>query len=146
MAVTAKQLNDMSPTELDNLFKTSPAGDIPVGKGRGTAIVNPEHRLGGLLAKFIHFFVWKGKVFDPVRGELKNEITFLGLDRIKARVYREDSWFDAKECIVLDYSKTSLLAKKIRDEMREVDPGVYLGLVFWNRTRFLYFALEFPQD
>jgi hypothetical protein len=145
MAVTAEQLNEMSPTELDNLFKTSPAGDIPVGKGRGTAIVNPEHRLGGILAKFIHFFVWKGKVFDPVRGELKNEITFLGLDRIKARVYREDSWFDGHECIVLDYSKTSLLAKKIRDEMREVDPGVYLGLVFWNRTRFLYFALEFPQ-
>jgi hypothetical protein len=29
--------------------------------------------------------------------------------------------------------------------MREVSPGVYLGIVYWDRTRILNFALEFPE-
>ena len=31
---------------------------------------------------------------------------------------------------MLDYSKTSLIAHWIRDEIREVSPGIYLGLVY----------------
>jgi len=59
-------------------------------------------------------------------------------------VYKGKSWFDNKECIVLDYSKTSLLAKHIRDEIRQIGPGLYLGVVFWDQTRTLNFALQFP--
>jgi len=29
----------------------------------------------------------------------------------------------------------------IRDEIREVEPGVYLGKVWWGKTRVLDFAL-----
>ena len=57
---------------------------------------------------------------------------------------RDQSWFDQKECIVLDYSKTSLLAQWIRDEIREVAPGIYLGMVYWGKKRLIDFALEFP--
>ena len=45
------------------------------------------------------------------------------------------------ETIVIDYSSTSLLARKVRDEIREVEPGVYLGLVWWGKRRLLDFAL-----
>ena len=43
---------------------------------------------------------------------------------------------------MLDYSDTSLIAHWIRDEIREVADGLYLGLVFWKRTRILYFSLR----
>ena len=54
---------------------------------------------------------------------------------MRAKVYKEASWFDGKETIVLDYSKTSFVARKVRDEIREVAPGLYLGLVFWEREK-----------
>jgi hypothetical protein len=37
----------------------------------------------------------------------------------------------------LDYSETSLLARCVRDEIREVADGLYLGLVFWKRRRII---------
>jgi hypothetical protein len=46
---------------------------------------------------------------------------------------------------VLDYSKTSLVAHYIRDEIREVSPGVYLGLVYWGQKKLIHFALKFPR-
>ena len=61
-----------------------------------------------------------------------------------AEVYKAPSLFDNKECIVLDYSKTSIVAEHIRDEIREIGPGVYLGLVYWNQTKTIHFALQFP--
>jgi hypothetical protein len=52
---------------------------------------------------------------------------------------------DNKECIVLDYSKTSLLAEHIRDEIRQIDPSTYLGLVYWDNKKTIHFSLQFPQ-
>ena len=64
---------------------------------------------------------------------------------MRAKVYKEASWFDGKETIVLDYSKTSLVAHWVRDEIREVAPRTYLGLVYWEKHKILHFALEFDQ-
>ena len=69
-----------------------------------------------------------------------------GLTFIVAEVYRGESWMDGNETIVIDYSKTSFLAQKIRDEIREIEPGVYLGKVWWGKTRILDFALEYKQN
>jgi hypothetical protein len=44
--------------------------------------------------------------------------------------------------VVLDYSKTSLVAKWIRDEIRLLSPNLYLGRVYWDEKPFLHFALE----
>ena len=70
-----------------------------------------------------------------------------GVHLIVARVYYTPSWIDGKECIVLDYSKTSLFARKIRDEIRLIDSAnrLYLGKVWWGKTRLVDFALRFPQ-
>ncbi|HSR41814.1 MAG TPA: hypothetical protein VLL48_06575, partial [Longimicrobiales bacterium] len=59
-------------------------------------------------------------------------------------VYMDESWFADGPAIILDYSKSSLVARKIRDEIREVGPGVYLGQVYWGRKRLILFSLEFP--
>ena len=53
----------------------------------------------------------------------RNRILAFGLDAIVAEVYKAASWFDNKECIVLDYSKTSLVAEHVRDEIRQIGPG-----------------------
>ena len=74
---------------------------------------------------------------------LRNKILPFGINAIIARVYKEASWLDGKECIVLDYSDTSLVAQWIRDEIREISSGVYLGKVYWGRQRLIDFVLEF---
>ncbi len=146
IALDLAQLIQMSPAQLDELFRTSPAGDIPQGEGKGTAIIAPGTELSEIAAKFIHLFAWQGKVFDPAAGILRNKILPVGLQAIIAKVYKDKSWFDEKECIVLDYSQTSLIAHWIRDEIREVSPGLYLGIVYWDKAKLINFALVFPQE
>ena len=145
MAVDIPQLMKMSQAELDDLFKASPAGDIPNGDAAGTAIIAPGTQLEETAAKFIHLMAWQGKVFDAAKGELRNKLLPFGVQAVIAKVYKGPSWYDGKECIVLDYSHTSLLAHWIRDEIRQVGDGVYLGIVFWAKKKLIDFALKFSK-
>ena len=144
MAVTASEMLKMSQAQLDDLFTQSPAGEIPSGEAKGTAIVAPGTTYTQNIADFVNHFAWQGKVFDQEKGVLRNKILPFGLNAIIAKVYKGPSWLDNKECIVLDYSETSLLAHWIRDEIREIESGVYLGKVYWSKKRLIDFALEFP--
>jgi hypothetical protein len=143
MAYDVSQLLKMSQAELDALFTASPPGEIPNGEANGTAIVAPGTTYTNEIAQFINHFAWQGKVFDASKGVLKNKILPFGLNAIIAKVYKGPSWLDQKECIVLDYSETSLIAQWIRDEIRQIGPGLYLGKVYWNRKRLIDFALQF---
>ena len=144
MAYTAPQLLSMSAQDLDNLFTSSPSGDIPNGEAEGTAIIASGTTFSPEIASIINIFVWQGKTFDAAHGTLRNRILAFGLSAIVAEVYKAASWFDNKECIVLDYSKTSLVAEHVRDEIRQIGPGIYLGLVYWKQTKTIHFALQFP--
>ena len=146
MQYTAAELLSMSQQELDDLFSSSPAGEIPNGEAEGTAIIASGTRFSAEIASLINIFAWQGKTFDAAHGILTNRILAFGLNAIVAEVYKGASWFDNKECIVLDYSKTSLVAKHIRDEIREIDSGTYLGLVYWDKARTIHFSLEFPSS
>jgi len=145
MSVTVERILTMSANELDDLFRHGEVGPIPNGEAAGTAIIAPGTPLEGPIAKFVHLVAWQGKVFDAQGGTLRNKILPLGLHAIVADVYREDSWFDNRDCIVLDYSKSSLIAQHIRDEIRRVGPGLYLGIVFWDRRKLMNFTLQFPS-
>ena len=145
MAITVPDLLKMSQTQLDELFTSSPTGDIPDGEGKGTAIIAPGTTYSQDIAEFINHFAWQGKIFDSQKGVLRNEILPFGLRAIIARVYKAPSWLDSKECIVLDYSETSLVAHWIRDEIRSISPGTYLGKVYWDKKRLIDFALEFKK-
>jgi hypothetical protein len=136
----------MSVEQLDDLFRNSAAGDIPTGKTDGTAIIAPGTNVSDDIARFVNHFTWKGKIFEPEKGELINRIGPLEHRLIVAKVFKGRSWFDNKECIVIDYSETSLIAKWIRDEIREVAPGIYLGLVYWGKKKLIHFALKFPAS
>lgn len=136
----------MSRSELDEIYKKAKPGKVPQGNTRGTAI------LGGgmmprLFSKAARMVAWQGKVFDIFSpdynsGVVVNKILPVGIHSIVAKTYRGESWMDGKDTIIIDYSDTSLLARQIRDEIREVEPGLYLGKVWWGKTRILDFALE----
>lgn len=143
MPYDVQQLLTMSQQRLDELFTGSEPGEIPDGEATGTAIVAPGTAFSPEVAKFISLFAWQGKIFDAEKGVLRNKILPLGLSAIIAKVYKAESWLDGKECIVLDYSDTSLVAHWIRDEIREISPGTYLGKVYWGRQRLIDFALQF---
>lgn len=133
------------------MFQASSAGEIPVGRGRGTPIAFPGTEAAKRVAAVFGTVAWRGKVFRPGSGDLKNLISILAIPAIRARVYRQASWLDGQECIVLDYSETSRVAGWIRDEIREASPGLYLGLVYGvgrvfggRRLLDVSFALSFP--
>jgi hypothetical protein len=143
MAYDVAQLLEMSNADLDALFSKSPAGDIPDGPAKGTAIIAPGTKYSAEIAHLVSHFAWQGKTFDSKKGVLRNRITVFGLSAILAKVYNGPSWYDKKECIVLDYSETSLVAHWIRDEIRLIGPGFYLGRVYWGEKPLIHFCLEF---
>lgn len=143
MTMTMMDLMEMSPAQLDDLYKNSPGGKIPDGQSNGTVIFVNGVSIGNVFSSFVKWLAWQGKIFYREQGFLLNRLTPVGLNLVKAKVYRGKSWLCDGESIILDYSKTSFVAQKIRDEIREVAPNIYLGQAYWDQTRVLCFALEF---
>ena len=143
MAYDVAKLLTMTQKELDDLFTASPPGDIPNGPAKGTAIIAPGTRYSANIAEVINLFGWQGKVFDAQKGVLKNSVSLFHVQAIVARVYKGPSWLDGQECIVLDYSETSIVAHYVRDEIRLIGPGFYLGKVYWEKDRLIDFCLQF---
>lgn len=133
------------------MFQRSSAGEVPRGRGRGTLIIFAGTRAAKRAAAVFGTVAWRGKVFRPESGDAKNLVSIFAIPVIRARVYRQESWLDGQECTVLDYAPTSRVAGWVRDEMREVSPGLYLGLVYGVGRVFggrkplaLSFVLSFP--
>jgi hypothetical protein len=141
---TARDLLAMPVGELDALFLSSPAGPCPAGLGSGTAIMAPATLFAGPLAALTRVLAWQGKEFAENGRSLRNLLSPIGRRAIAAEVYEGRSRIDGQLCIVLDYSETSRTATWVRDEIREVAPGLYLGVVFVRSRRVpVRFALEF---
>ena len=131
-----RKLGKLGKAELEELFRGSPAGELPDGEADGIFLVP------AIASRIIRLAAWRGKRFDRQAGEVENRVLPFGVRAVRAKVYKEPSWFDGRETIVLDYSKTSFVARKVRDEIREVAPGLYLGLVYWGREKVGLFALR----
>ena len=140
MAYDVSQLLKKSQAELEALFHDSPPGPIPNGPAEGTAIIAPGTMFSPEIAKVINVFAWQGKTFDARHGTLRNRITVFHIDAIVAEVYVDKSLIDGQPCIVLDYSKTSLIAERVRDEIRQIADDTYLGHVFWDGRPTIFFA------
>lgn len=145
MNSTVKSWLSKSREELDEIYRNAEPGNIPEGDTHGTAILAGS-MFSKIVAAVARMFAWQGKIFDLFSadhqsGVLVNKITPFSLTFIVAKVYRDKSWLDGKDTIVIDYSKTSFFAKVIRDEIREIESGVYLGKVWWGKKRILDFAL-----
>ncbi|MEU6589743.1 hypothetical protein ABZ923_11045 [Streptomyces sp. NPDC046881] len=132
--------------QLEELFRKIPAGEIPKGPMEGLAILPGAGRSGArVLARLVHLFWWRGKVFSP-DGYLSNRLSPLDVLSIVAMVGPGPSRLDDRECIVIDYSHTSLVCGSVRDELRQVDPHLYLGLIWLGNRRIGWFTLRDPNS
>ena len=114
---------------------------MPSGFAPGRAIKNPGSRRTAANSRFTGI-VWKGKEFRS-DGTMINRL-FGGLKAIPADVYVGESVLDGQPALVFDYSR-SRLWPTVRDEVREVSPGLYLGIMYKGgapKNPPMYFALD----
>ena len=142
-AVTLDQLLQMSPAELDAIYRQGSAVAIPEGRIRGTAILSPGTRRTRALSRGARL-MWQGKVVEPGQTSAVNR--FFGMRIVRGQVYQGPSWLDGQPSLVLDYSQTSRVYANNRDEIRQVAPGLFLGLMYDRTTAppglAMYFALD----
>ena len=141
--VTLDHLLAMSTAELDTVYRQGVSVAIPEGRIRGTAILSPGTRRTRALSRGARL-MWQGKVFEPGQSSAVNR--FFGMRVVRAQVYQGPSWLDGQPSLILDYSQTSRVYENNRDEIRQVAPGLFLGLMYDRTTSppglVMYFALE----
>lgn len=139
-AYTLTELGRMRQGELNAIYAAASTGLVPSSDTRGKAIFFPGTLLAVPVAALASL-IWQGKTFASDGTVLLNKV--FGFQLIKAKVYRGTSLYDGREATIVDYSKTSLAFGWIRDEIREVSPGVYLGRAYGQSWFGPYFLLNF---
>lgn len=158
-------LNDLARLSADELGGLYEAGAVPANlavlngetKGRLLAVRPLEGTpLAGML-RFLsasRFFPWQGKHFDTRarksgHGDNYVRLPFYRGHWLGFRTRIGKSLLDGGDCILLDYDSVSnpRPVRRIRDELREVVPGMYLGPALWRRKTgepllLLWFALD----
>lgn len=134
-----RQLARMSVAELEAVYRdgTVPAIDVLDGAPRGRMLTirgplgwwGPRRVLGAVARS--RLFPWRGKSFhasDAEHGGGINRTTLLG-ERFPFETRIEPSAIDGAPCIRLDYGdpRNPFFIRAIRDELREVGPGLHLG-------------------
>lgn len=140
------ELSRLTPDQLEALYARSAPGAIPHGKVRGLALVRPGTRFGPAISRGARL-TWQGKVFNADGTSSINR--FFGVKAVRADVAYGPSWRDGRPAIILDYNRTSKVYERYRDELREVAPGLYLGLMFDRNVAppklKMYFAVQIPD-
>ena len=126
---TLDDLAGLTAGQLEALYRQSGPGPVPTGKVRGLALY-PDARYPRAKSRAARV-AWQGKVFDPSTGTATNR--FFGVRMIQGTVYSGQSWLDGGAAMILDYQNTSKIYGNYRDEIRQVAPGLYLGLMY-DRT------------
>jgi len=139
-----RDLLGMRRRALAALWARNATATPPDGRGAGTVLAGTGPRTAGPLARVVRRLAWQGKVFDRRRGDLRNMLTPFGVLAVRARVGPGRSVLDGRDCVVLDYSGTSKVAWWVRDEIREVAPGLWLGVALVRGHPVAWFALRFP--
>jgi hypothetical protein len=141
--VTLDGLSRMSPAEIEAIYRQGAAVAIPPGRVRGTALLAPGTRRARTLSRGARL-VWQGKVIEPDQATAVNR--FFGMRMIRGQLFQGPSWLDGAPALILDYSQTSRIYARNRDEIRQVAPGLFLGLMYDRTTApprlSMYFALE----
>jgi len=147
--VVIERLDDLArctPSQLDALFLFGKVSAIPTGRMRGLPLVNAGKR-GAILFSRGGRMAWSGKRIDADGQGAVNY--FFGVPSVRANIRIEPSLRDGQPAIVLDYSQSSWVYRNVRDEIREVSPGLFLGYVDDSRTlepiATRWFALEFVK-
>ena len=158
---TLDKLAAMSTDELKALYMESTVTESLKAlngspQGRMLAIRGPAGRgpIADLLRSFAgsRRFPWAGKSFEASEDENGSGVNRVRLAGVRNwfpfKTRFESSAVDGKPCILLDYAQPQnpWAIRHIRDELREVSPGVFLGPAMWESrgkaTTILYFAVD----
>ncbi len=122
---TLKQLQRLNARQLEQLFAQAEAAPFPVGYVRGQILIldGPLPRVGAWASGL----VWKGKHFDT-NGCFINQ--WLGFRALHSSAAYGPSWYDGRPSLVLEYPPSTPLFANMRDEVREVAPGLFLSRVY----------------
>lgn len=138
-----KQLMKMSQADLEQVYRGAHVGEVPTGYLRGKPIFFPGSGLAAPVGACSRM-LWQGKVIDPATCTMRNKLC--GCKVVPAKVFYGESWMDGNPAIIMDYAETSRLAAKVRDEFRQVAPGLYLGVTYLraeHQPKFgIFFVLE----
>ena len=140
---TADQLATMSVTELEDVYREGSVPTIDALDGAPPGrMLTIAGALGwrGMRRRVAAFarssvFPWGGKSFhshSATSGRGINRVALLG-EKYPFDTRPEPSAIDGKECVFLDYDKPEnpWFIRAIRDELREVSPGLFLGPAMW---------------
>ncbi len=136
-----RDLVRMTQSELESLYLASPAASPPIGYVPGRAIKSPGS-WNTVVNSRVTRLAWQGKIFRD-DGTMINRV-FVGAKAIPADVYLGESWLDGRPSLILDYSQSKLWPD-VRDEVREVSPGLYLGIMYKgkpNAQQKMFFTLD----
>lgn len=126
---------------LEGLYSQGAVTTPPAGFATGRAIPDPGTRKAVRKSKLIGV-LWKGKVFSD--GRMINRLAG-GREAVTASVYFGESWLDGKPSLILDYAGSKRFGN-VRDEMREVSPGVFVGLTYVRKCPAPKLAMFFALD
>jgi hypothetical protein len=156
-----RDLDDLAQLDCDALSALYQGAQTPsIGevrgdlRGRMLAVRGAGGRLSFILRAFAawRFFPWRGKSFQPLSSARGEGINRVFSDRKPSRWFRFETFIapsraGAFEAFQLDYDNPDnpFFIRAIKDEIRCVAPGLYLGqayVVLFGKPRLaLYFGL-----
>lgn len=120
-----------TPAGWEALFRDGFPDGGPVGPTRGTVLYADDALIPRLKAR-LQGTVWKGKTF-PGDGTFTNRWVG-GITAGTVGTQVEASWVDGQPSLVAQYPPTAPVFGNVRDELRQVAPGVWLGRSYDTTT------------
>ena len=117
----------LNACQLERIFACAEVGCPPVGFYHGRLLVMAEDRPFPKAQVALSGCFWKGKHFAP-DGHLTNQ--FVCRRRISTDACIGPSWYDGKPCVAIDYAPGTPLFANLRDEFRQIGPGLYIGRLY----------------
>ncbi len=141
--MTLASLGNLSSCQLEDLYKSGKVFTPKDGYLKGKAFPKPD-KLGHKLKSNGIGLIWKGKNIYASEGVMLNQVG--KKEKVAASISTEESWLDGKPSVIFDYANGPKWAQKARDEVREISPGLYLGIMYYRDCpapkQSMFFALE----
>jgi hypothetical protein len=125
----AAGLRCLPPCQLEQLYAQGCVRGVPIGWLPGGLLVMTDFPFPRATVR-VSQRVWRGKHVEP-DGHFINQ--FNHFQGMPSQAFIEPSWYDGQPCIVMQYPKGTPLFANIRDEFREIAPGLLLGRVYQRR-------------
>lgn len=136
-------LGKMSASQLEELYRNGKVFEPSDGYLKGKAFPKPD-KLGHQLRSEAIGLVWKGKNIYTKEAIMLNQVG--KKQKVAASISKEESWLDGKPSVIFDYASGPKWAQNARDEVREIAPGLYLGIMYFRDCPCpkmgMFFALE----